>query len=83
MVSEVVMLIGSFDDVAITISIEIQLELLQESAFIKNVVVDEIEEKDLEDMNKSELKEIAEELGLPKTGTKKQLIKKIELNNFY
>ena len=44
----------------------------------ENVVVDEIEEKDLEDMNKSELKEIAEELGLPKTGTKKQLIKKIE-----
>ena len=44
----------------------------------ENVVVDEIEEKDLEDMNKSELKEIAEELGLPKTGTKKQLIEKIE-----
>ena len=35
--------VGSFDDVAITISIEIQLELLQESAFIKNVVVDETE----------------------------------------
>ena len=35
--------VGSFDDVANTISIEIQLELLQESAFIKNVVVDETE----------------------------------------
>ena len=35
--------VGSFDGVANTISIEIQLELLQESAFIKNVVVDETE----------------------------------------
>ena len=31
--------VGLLDDVAITMSIEIQLELLQESAFIKNVVV--------------------------------------------
>jgi|GEM_PF-3819322 len=55
-----------------------QEDILVESALttVEENIVDEVE--DLNDKTKSQLKEMAEELGLSKTGNKKQLIEKIE-----
>lgn len=47
-------------------------------ATVEENVEDEFEEEDLDELNKSQLKVILDSYGLSKTGTKKELIKRIE-----